>query len=172
MSEKAPLINSPNMAVGPKPVDKFLVVLWPLLYAICGIALFAFFLAYSPKGVSTVYSVIALGTMLLPLLPFITSLALVGSRNKKAGKVHFWIVVAVSVLVACLILTNDRVVTSSDVDDYCAEHEFKNCIKGVDMLTDISLAVLVVSVVLGVLSAAFAQRFIEKLDIPPMPINA
>jgi len=171
MSETAPLIDTKNVAMGPKASDYIMVVLWPLLLALCGIALFAFVLAVPPIDTVTPYGVIALITMLLPLIPLLSALNLVRSGSKTAGNVHFWIVVAVCAIMACLILTNDRVISSDEVDSYCAAHDF-SCIKGIDMLTDLTLAALVATVVFGVLSAAFAKSFVKKLDIPPLPINA
>ena len=76
MSEATPLIDNKNMAVGPKGKDYVLVVLWPLLFALCGIGLFAFVLAVPPLDSITVYGAIALITMLLPIIPLITALAL------------------------------------------------------------------------------------------------
>jgi len=172
MSEKAPLIDNKAMPLGPKTSDYVMVILWPLLLALVGIGLFAFFIAVPPMEKINAYGVIACITMLLPIIPFVSSLNLIRSHSKTAGNVHFWIVVAVCTLVACLILSNDRIVTSSEVDSYFDKHNYHRKLSGLDILTDVSLAAIVVTVLLGVLSAASASSFIKKLDIPPMPINA
>jgi len=172
MSEKAPLIDTKSMPLGPKTGDYVKVILWPLLLALCGIALFAFMLAVPPIHKVTPYAVIALATMLLPIIPFITALNLVRSSSKKAGNVHFWVLVAVCALVACLTLCNDRVLSGADASSYFDEHSFTHKLSGEEIITDVSLAAILVTVVLGVLGAAAASSFIKKLDIPPLPINA
>jgi len=172
MSEKTPLINTKNMAIGPSVKDYVFVVLWPLLLFLCSVGVLIFFVVIPPVDHVTVYSVAAILTMGLPVVPLISSLVLIGSCSKKAGKIHFWIVVAVCALMVCLTLTNDRIVTSSDVDEYCEDNSLKHCLAGMDMITDLSLGAVVVTVILGVLGAIYSQSFVQKLDIPPLPINA
>ena len=95
-------------------------------------------------------------------------------QSKKAGNVHFWVLVAVCTLVACLTLTNDRVLKRSQVSSYL-ENELNihgSSLDALDVLTDVSLFVILVTVVFGVLGAAAASSFIKKLDLPPLPINA
>ena len=92
-------------------------------------------------------------------------------QSKKVGNVHFWTTVAVCTLVACLTLTNDRILEGSDVSHYCSEHNF-HCGAGVDLLTDVTLGGILVTVVFGVLGASAASSLTKKLDLPPMPINA
>jgi len=147
----------------------FLVILWPLLFALCGIGVFAFVLATHPIEKASPYNVIGLISMLLPLVPLVSSFFVVASGSKKTANVHFWIVVAVSALLACLILTNDRVVDSEEVESFANGFSYLNA---VELLTDFTLGALLITILLGVLGAAFTQSYIKKLDVPPMPINA
>ena len=73
---------------------------------------------------------------------------------------------------ACLTLTNNRILDGSDVSEFCEEHSYKWCGAGVDLLTDVTLGAILVTVVFGVLGAAATSSLLKKLDIPPLPINA
>ena len=84
---------------------------------------------------------------------------------------HYWTTVAVCALVACLTLTNNRLLTGSRVEDYCHKHNF-HCGNGEEFLMDITLGAILVTVVFGVLGASATSSLSKKLELPPMPINA
>jgi len=175
MSEKAPLLDTKAMPLGPKTSDYVKVVVWPLLLVLLGVAFFAFALLYRPVSDITVYSVMALITMLLPVIPFLSALNLLRAGTKKAGNAHFWILVCVCVIVSCLVLVNDRILStghSEEFDSFFHDHSFHTKLGYTEFITDISLATLVVTVILGVLGATATNSFIAKLDLPPLPINA
>lgn len=222
MSESAPLIGTKEQPIGPKTSDYVKVIVWPFLLALCFIGLFVFVMVVPPTKTINFYSVAALATMLLPVIPVLSALVfaktsvcdsffftvrgaavLCGAKHtalppctrhaffavsdlflsfffthlrtqqsKSAGNAHFWILVAVCTLVACLTLTNDRLLEGSDVSEFCQEHSYTWCGAGVDLLTDVTLGAILVTVVLGVLGAAATSSLLKKLDIPPLPINA
>ena len=172
MSESAPLIGTKDQPIGPKTSDYVKVIVWPVLLALCFIGLFVFVMVVPPTKTINFYSVAALATMLLPVVPVLSALVFAKTSSKSAGNAHFWILVAVCTLVACLTLTNDRILDGSDVSEFCQEHSYTWCGAGVDLLTDVTLGAILVTVVLGVLGAAATSSLLKKLDIPPLPINA
>lgn len=74
MSETAPLIDTKERPIGPKTSDYVKVILWPVLLALCFIALFVFVMVVPPTKTINFYSVAALATMLLPVIPVLSAL--------------------------------------------------------------------------------------------------
>ena len=74
MSESAPLIGTKEQPIGPKTSDYVKVIVWPFLLALCFIGLFVFVMVVPPTKTINFYSVAALATMLLPVIPVLSAL--------------------------------------------------------------------------------------------------
>ena len=74
MSESAPLIGTKEQPIGPKTSDYVKVIVWPLVLALCFIGLFVFVMVVPPTTTINFYSVAALATMLLPVIPVLSAL--------------------------------------------------------------------------------------------------